>query len=68
MKVVCIDNSSDTDIEKLNLTIYKHYSVIKELSGSYGILNDIGNVCYYKKDRFISTEARRNDLINRLYD
>lgn len=71
MKVVCIDNISndgESSRSMLNLVIHKSYHIIKEIGGSYGIMNEVGDVCYYRKDRFISIESYRNNLIDKLYD
>lgn len=48
MKVRCINNSRGT----VNLSIGKEYEVDFEIDNKYGIVNDVGIITEYTKDRF----------------
>ena len=68
MKVVCVNNGFIvTGTESVKLTVGVAYEVLSlDHDGSYGIVNDLGDIHYYNPKRFLSIEDMREDKLNKL--
>lgn len=66
MKIVCISNVADEGIYWRYLTRGKTYPIISLDDTHYQIIDDCGQLYWFRKELFVSLEDKRIDKINQL--
>jgi hypothetical protein len=66
MKIVCISDVAGEDIHWMALTPGKTYSIISLDNTHYQIIDDFGQLYWFRKELFVSLEDKRIDKINQL--
>ena len=79
MKVVCINNYEYYRLDRIDLnnvllnkeldiTTNKIYSIISENDHSYKVINDVGMMVSYMKERFKSLKEVREEKLNKIFE
>lgn len=66
MKIVCISDVAGEDIHWRSLTPGKTYQIISLDDTHYQIIDDGGQLYWFRKELFVSLEDKRIDKINQL--
>lgn len=66
MKIVCISNVADEGIYWRYITRGKTYPIVSLDNTHYQIIDDGGQLYWFRKELFVSLEDKRIDKINQL--